>query len=135
MQTYETILATNQEIFFCKSSLRTKHNWHYAIGFLIYTAPLNVYFYYITIYFFVKNFFFRILIFQWIRYSNVICFLVEAIHYVRTQLGGWRGGSVIQNVYRCVQGERDIPPSVHVRTYTISFHVFVLWCLVLFIEI
>ena len=135
MQTYETILATNQEIFFCKSSLRTKHNWHYAIGFLIYTAPLNVYFYYITIYFFVKNFFFGCWYFS--DYDTQMLFVFWLRPFITFVLnwGGWRGGSVIQNVYRCVQGERDIPPSVHVRTYTISFHVFVLWCLVLFIEI
>ena len=35
--------------------------------------------------------------------------------------GGWR--RIIQNVYRCVKGE------------TISFHGFVLWRLVLFVEI
>ena len=42
---------------------------------------------------------------------------------------------VIQNVYRCVQGERGITLHVHVCTYTISFHVFVLMCLVLLVEI
>ena len=131
MQTYETILATNQEIFFCKSSLRTKHNWHYAIGFLIYTAPLNVYFYYITIYFFVKNFFFRTLIFQWIRYSNVICFLVEAIHYVRTQLGGGGEGGVSSKM--CTGAYRGRGISRLVCTYALTLSLFMfLFCGVLF---
>ena len=42
---------------------------------------------------------------------------------------------LIQNVYKCVQGEKGITPHVYVRTYTISLNVFVLWCLVLFVEI
>ena len=42
---------------------------------------------------------------------------------------------VTQNAYRCVQGEKGIALHVYVLTYTISFHVFVLWCLVLFVEI
>ena len=33
------------------------------------------------------------------------------------------------------KGERGIKLHVYVRTYTISFHVFVIWCLVLFVEI
>ena len=33
------------------------------------------------------------------------------------------------------KGERGITLHVYVRTYTISFHVFVIWCLVLFVEI
>ena len=33
---------------------------------------------------------------------------------------------MIQNVYRCVQGQRGITLHVYVRTYTISFHVFCL---------
>ena len=60
-----------------------------------------------------------------------------SIKYIRNQEnggGGERGGAVIQNVYRCVQGERSKTPHVFVRTYTISFHVFGLWCL-LFVEI
>ena len=33
---------------------------------------------------------------------------------------------VIQNVYRCVQGDKGITSHVYVRTYTISFHIFCL---------
>ena len=39
---------------------------------------------------------------------------------------------------KCVEkptGGRVITPHMHTRTYTISFHVFVSWCLVLFVEI
>ena len=134
MQTYETILATNQEFFFTKVAFVQSITDIMLLGFWFILLPECLFLLHYHL-FFRKNFFFRMMIFQWTRYWNVICFLVEAIHYVRTQLGKWRGGSVIQNVYRCVQGERDILPSVHVRTYTISFHVFVLWCLVLFTEI
>ena len=35
----------------------------------------------------------------------------------------------MQNVYRYIHGERGITLHAYVRTYTISFHVFVLWCL------
>ena len=45
------------------------------------------------------------------------------------------GERVIQIVYRCVQEERGITPHVYVSTYIISFHAFVLCCLVLSIEI
>ena len=42
----EAILATKQEFqgLLFKISPRTKNNWHCTIGFLINTAPLNVYF-------------------------------------------------------------------------------------------
>ena len=33
-------------------------------------------------------------------------------------------GAYNVNVYRCVQGEKGITPHVHVRTYTISFFMF-----------
>ena len=33
------------------------------------------------------------------------------------------------------KGEKGITPRVYVGTYTISFHAFVLWCLVLFVEL
>ena len=32
-------------------------------------------------------------------------------------------------------GEKGITPHVYMRSYTIPFHVFVSWCLVLFVEI
>ena len=41
---------------------------------------------------------------------------------MRTQLEG--GSGVIQNVYSRVQKEGIVMPHVHIRTYTISFHVF-----------
>ena len=49
--------------------------------------------------------------------------------------GGGGGGhpkmfTGVYNVYRCVQGDKGVTPHVHVRTYTISFYVFVSWCLV-----
>ena len=57
---------------------------------------------------------------------------IPFIKYVRNT---GNGGGFIQNVYRCGQGERSITPDMYVRTYNISFHAFVLWCLVLFVEI
>ena len=49
----ETILPTNQKLFFTKVS----NNWHCTIGFLINTAPKNVYFILQYHLFFRKKFF------------------------------------------------------------------------------
>ena len=99
----ETILTTKQEFFFTKvapvqSMTDIKH---VLLGFWLMMHSGMFISSYTTVYFFVNNFFFRMFIFQWIRYSKVLdCFLVEKL--VRTQLGEWRTG-VIQNVYRCAQ--------------------------------
>ena len=71
----ETILPTKQQ-FFLK---RTKHNWLIVLlGFSLILLPGTFISYYTIIYFFVKNIFFRMFIFQWIQYSNIlICLLVE----------------------------------------------------------
>ena len=58
-------------VFVCKSSPRKRHNWRSAVGFLINAAFLNVYFILEYHLFFRKDFQFRIIIFHWIRYSNV----------------------------------------------------------------
>ena len=78
---------------------------------------MNVYFILHYHLFFRKSLFSNI--FKWIWYPHVfICFLVEKyfIHWIRTQLGEWRG-KVMQNVCRCIEGKRSITPHVHVRTY------------------
>ena len=49
--------------------------------------------------------------------------------YLTRAMEGGGGGGVIQ------KGERGITLHVYVRTYNISFHVFLIWCLVLFVEI
>ena len=95
-------------VFLHKSSPRTKHSWHCSIGFLINTAPLNAYFILYNHLFFRKEFFFSNVyisvntifecsyLFFWLRNR-------PSIKYVyKWGNGGWR---VIQNVYRCVQGE------------------------------
>ena len=83
--------------------------------------------------FFVKNiFFFLVFIFQWIRYSNVcsLFFGWEIGHPLSTfTTEGMEG--VIQNVYKCIQGERGITPQVYLRTYRhLLFSCFCLRCLV-----
>ena len=90
-----------------KISPRTKLNWHCTIGFLI--------------------LFFRK---EYILFSNVYisvnmifecCYLFfgwEIYHPLSTcATEGMEGGWVLQNVYRCIQGERSIPPHVYLRTY------------------
>ena len=53
----------------------------------------------------------------------------------------WGDGGVIQNAYSCVQGEGvlDMLGVLYLRTYTTSYSyfgsIFVLQCLVLFVEI
>ena len=90
MQTYSikwTVLATKQD-------------------FLINADPRNVYFILHYHLFFRKEFIFRMFIFQWILYSNIrICFFGREIgHPLSTYAAGEMEG-VIQNVYKCVQGE------------------------------
>ena len=113
-----TTLATKKEFFFTKVAPVQSITDIVLLGFLLillsFISPNT------TIYFFVKNqFFFWMFIFQWIRYSNVvICFFRWEIgHPLSTypQLEEWRG--VIQNVCRCVLGERGITPHLYVRTY------------------
>ena len=61
-----------------------------------------------------------------------------SIKYV---LNLWGDGGVIQNAYSCVQGEGvlDMLGVLYLRTYTTSYSyfgsIFVLQCLVLFVEI
>ena len=121
MQTYETILATNQEIFFCKSSLRTKHNWHYATGFLIYTAPLNVYFYYITIYFFVKNFFFGCWYFS--DYDTQMLFVFWLRPFITFVLN-WESGEGGVSSKMCTGAYRGRGISRLLCTYALTISLF-----------
>ena len=84
-------------------------------------------------YFFVKNmFFFRIFIFQWIRYSNVVVFWLRnrpSIKYVRN----WRNGG--ESSKMCTGAYRERGVSCLMCTYALtdnfSFHAFVLRCLVI----
>ena len=90
----ETILTTKQEFFFTKVALVQSMTdiKHVLLGFWLMMHSGMFISSYTTVYFFVNNFFFRMFIFQWIRYSKVLnCFLVEKL--VRTQLGEWRTGS------------------------------------------
>ena len=100
------------------------------MGFSLILLPEMFILYHSIIYFFLKSFFF----------SNVYI-SVNTMYECSYLSFGWEIGhplrmyvtrgmeAVIQNVCRCVQGERSITLHVYVRTYTISFHVFVLWCL------
>ena len=106
------------------------------MGFFINTAPWNVYFTLHYHLFFRKEFFFSnvYVLENTIFECSYLSFGSEIGHplsmYVTKGMEG-----VIQDVYRCVQGKRGITLHVHVRTYTITFHVFVLMCLVLLLEI
>ena len=82
----ETFLATKQEFFFTKAAPVQSITDIVLLGFWLILLPGMFISSYTTIYFFVKIFF-RMFVFQWIRYSNaLICFLVEkqAIHQRRT---------------------------------------------------
>ena len=73
----ETIPATKHEIFFTVAGLQSLIDI-VLLGFLLILLPGMFISYYTIIYFFVNNFFFRMFIFQWMRYSNVlICLLVD----------------------------------------------------------
>ena len=65
---------------------------------------------YTTIYFFVKNFLFRMFIFQWIRLSHPLSMYITR---------------VIQNVYRCAGGQGYHTSSVRTHLH----HLFSCFCL------
>ena len=109
----ETILATRQEFFFTKVAPIQSIT---GILLLDFSLMLLSWMFQIfissdtNIYFFIKNLFFRMLIFQWTRHSNVfICYFgSERDHqlrpYATSNWWGWGLGG-IQNAYSCVQGE------------------------------
>ena len=121
-------------VFLFKSSPRTKHNF-VLLGFWLILLPRMFIPSYTTIYFFVNIFFFSNVYMS----VNMIfkCYLSsgwETGHPLSMYISmGMQG--VIQNVYRCIQGERGITPHVCIHSYSYSFHVFVFWCLVLLVEI
>ena len=106
-------------------------NWHCAIGFLINTALLNVYFILHYHSLFRKEFFFEWLYFSEydIRMFLFFFWLINrpSIKCVRNWGNGGRSSKMCTSAYR---GMRGVTPYV-----SISFSVFVLWCLVLFVEI
>ena len=103
------------------------------MGFSLMLLPGMFISYYTIIHFFIKNFFSNVYIsVNTIFECSYLSFGWEISHPLSIYVTRERTG-VIQNVYRCVQGERVITLHVYLRTYT--FHVFVLWCLVLFVEI
>ena len=131
----ETILATKQEFFFTKVAPVQSITDIVLLGFSLILLPGMFISYYTIIYFFVNNFFSNVYIsVNTIFECSYLSFGWEIGHplsmYVTRGMEG-----VIQDVYRCVQGKRGITLHVHVRTYTITFHVFVLMCLVLLLEI
>ena len=108
MQTYSIIWnysSYQSGVFLCKNSPCTKHKWHCTIGFLIL--------------FFLK---------EYILFLNVYISVNTILEYCYLYFG-WEIGhplsicategmdGVIQNVYRCIQGERGITLHVYLRTY------------------
>ena len=90
-------------VFLCKISPHTEHNWHCTIVFLIL--------------FFRKEYsFFECLYFSEYDIRMLLFFGWEIGHLLSTCAteGTER---VIQNVYRCIQGERSITPHVYLPTY------------------
>ena len=83
---------------------------------------------YTTIYFFVKKFIFSN------AYNSVNTIFESEYPYmffgrergrqISTYAAGWGMGRVIQNAYKCVQGDGNVMSHVYLHTYTISFHVF-----------
>ena len=74
----ETILATKQEFFFTKVATVQSINDIVLLPFWFIQLPRMFISSYSTIYFPIRSFFFRMFIFHWIRYLNVlICLLVE----------------------------------------------------------
>ena len=99
-------------VFLCKISPHTEHHWHCTIVFFLF-------------YFFVKN----------ILFSSVYI-SVNTIFQCCYLFFGWEIGHllstcategterVIQNVYRCIQGERSITPPVYLPTYRQCWHTY-----------
>ena len=113
----EIILTTRQEFCLTKVVLVQTITDIVLLKFWLMLLSWMFISYYSTIYFFVKNLFFRMFIFQWLRYLDFfICILVEkrAMNQVRTQL-------VKESKVR--SGEGGVTPHVYVRTYTSVFMV------------
>ena len=99
----ETILATKQEFFLTKIAPAQSITDIALLRFWLILLPWMFISSYFTIYFFVKDFFFRMFIFQWIRYSDVlICFWLRKGHPLSTYATG--------------EMERGHPKYVQVRT-------------------
>ena len=123
----KTILTTRQEFFFTKLT-----------GFLINAALLNVYFILHYHIFFAKEIYFNVYISLNTIFECLYMFFGwERGHQLRTYatVGGIKGA--IQNAYSYERG--GVTSNVYIRTYTISFHIFgsifVLQCIILFVEI
>ena len=64
-------------------------------------------------------------------------YVTRGMGWVGGGLGGVGGGGLTGHS-KCFQmrtGGTGFTLHMHVRTYTISFHVFVVWCLVLFVKV
>ena len=132
----ETILATKQEFSSTKGAPVKSITDIVLVGFWLILLPGMFISSYTTIYLFVIFFFFSnaYISVNMILECSYLSFGWEIGYPVSTHLT--RGVEVvIQNVHRCVQVERGITSHVYIRTYTIFFHGFGLWCPVLFVEI
>ena len=131
----ETILATKQGFFFTKVAPVQSITDIALLGFWLILLP-GMFISYSTItYFFVKNVFSNVYIsVNTIFECSYLSFGWQIGHPLSMYVTRWMEG-VIQNDNRCIEGKRGITLQVYIRTYTISFHVFILWCLALFVEI
>ena len=125
----ETILATKQEFFFTKVAPVQSITDIVLLGFWLILLPWMFISSYTTIYFFVKSFFSNVYIsVSTIFECSYLSFGWEIGHSLSTHTNGeMEGGHP-----KCIQvriGREGYYAS------SISFHVFVLWYLVLFVEI
>ena len=67
-----------------------------------------------------RNWFFRMFIFQWIRYSqSLYVFWLRKGSLIKYLHNCWRDGGVIQNACSCIQGKgKGVTSGVYVRTCT-----------------
>ena len=128
----QNILATKQEFFFTTVAPVQSITNIVLLGFWLMLLSEMFILSYTIIYFFVNNFFLNVYIsVNTIFECSYLSFGWELGYPLDIYVTRGHPKGVIQIVYRCVQGERGIT----LQLRTISFHVFVLWCLVLFVEI
>ena len=131
----KTILTTKQEFFFTKVAPVQSITDIALLSFWLILLLLNIYFILHYNVFFRKLFFFECSYFS--EYDIRMSFFVFWLRgrLFTKYLRNWGNKGVIQNVCRCVQVERGIPPHVYVRTCTIfSYFCLMVSCL-FFVEI
>ena len=131
-------LVTKHELFFTKVAPVQCIADIVLLGFSLTLLSGMFISYYTIIYFFIKIFFSNVYIsVNTISECSYLSFGWEIGYplsmYVARGMEG--GGGDPKCLQMCTGGEGHHASCIHTRSYTISFHVFVLWCLVIFVEI